>query len=233
MAKTLIGNVKGKDGRGISKIEKTATTGTVDTYTITYTDSTQSTYEVRNSDDIAIQRQIVPSAAVESSTTASQVYSAGDYVVVGGVLRKVTASITKGSTISDSNSTATTVTGELATVKILATGTTAILGASYKVTATAYGKTVCIEATATAGNLSSSEKQLTQSDIVITIPDGYRPSVPTSSSYMAMCPVCDMAFGKSLGFCIYADGTVSLFCSSSGAMREYGADSFCITYIVR
>lgn len=114
MAKTLIGNVKGKDGRGISKIEKTATTGVVDTYTITYTDSTQSTYEVRNSDDIAIQRQIVPSAAVESSSTASQAYAAGDYVVVDGVLRRVTASIAKGSTISDSNSTATTVTGELA-----------------------------------------------------------------------------------------------------------------------
>lgn len=114
MAKTLIGNIKGKDGRGISKIEKTATTGVVDTYTITYTDGTQSTYEVRNSDDIAIQRQIVPSAAVESSATASQSYSAGDYVVADGVLRRVTASIARGSTISDSNSTATTVTGELA-----------------------------------------------------------------------------------------------------------------------
>lgn len=114
MAKTLIGNVKGKDGRGISKIEKTATTGVVDTYTITYTDGTQSTYELRNSDSIAIQRQIVPSAAIESSTTATQPYAAGDYVVVDGVLRKVTASIARGSTISDSNSTATTVTGELA-----------------------------------------------------------------------------------------------------------------------
>lgn len=114
MAKTLIGNVKGKDGRGISKIEKTATTGVVDTYTITYTDSTKSTYEVRNADDIALQRQIVPSAAVESSATASQSYSAGDYVVVDGVLRRVTAAISKGSTISDSNSKATTVTGELA-----------------------------------------------------------------------------------------------------------------------
>lgn len=116
MAKTLIGNIKGKDGRGISKIEKTATTGTIDTYTITYTDGTQSTYELRNPDDIAIQRQIVPSAAIESSTTASQAYSAGNHVVVNGVLRKVTASIAKGSTISDSNSTATTVTGELATI---------------------------------------------------------------------------------------------------------------------
>ena len=114
MAKTLIGNVKGKDGRGISKIEKTATTGVVDTYTITFTDSTKMTYDLRNSDDVAIQRQIVPSAAVESSATASQAYAAGDYVVVGGVLRKVTASIAKGNTISDSNSTVTTVSGGLA-----------------------------------------------------------------------------------------------------------------------
>lgn len=114
MAKTLIGNVKGKDGRGISKIEKTATTGVVDTYTITYTDGTESTYELKNSDDIAIQRQIVPSAAIESSATASQAYAAGDYVVVDGILRKVKSAIAKGNTISDSNSTATTVTGEFA-----------------------------------------------------------------------------------------------------------------------
>lgn len=114
MAKTLIGNVKGRDGRGISKIEKTSTTGVVDTYTITFTDGTKSTYELRNSDDIAIQRQIVPSAAVESSATASQAYAKGNYVVVNGILRKVTSAIAKGNTISDSNSTATTVTGELA-----------------------------------------------------------------------------------------------------------------------
>ena len=117
MAKTLIGNVKGKDGRGITKIEKTATTGAIDTYTITYTDGTTSTYKLQNSDDIAIQRQIVPSAAVESSTTASQAYAAGNYVVVGGVLRRVTAAIAKGNTISDSNSTATTVTVDLANAK--------------------------------------------------------------------------------------------------------------------
>lgn len=114
MAKTLIGNVKGKDGRGISKIEKTATTGVVDTYTITYTDGTRSTYEVKNSDGVSVQRQIVPSAAVESSSTASQAYAAGDYVAVGGVLRKVKSAIAKGNAISDSNSTATTVTGEFA-----------------------------------------------------------------------------------------------------------------------
>ena len=114
MAKTLIGNIKGKDGRGIASISKTGTNGAVDTYTITYTDDTTSTFTINNSDSISLQRQIVPSAAVESSATASQAYAAGDYVVVSGVLRKVTAAIAKGDTIGDSNSSATTVSGELA-----------------------------------------------------------------------------------------------------------------------
>lgn len=118
MAKTLIGNVKGEDGRGIAKIEKTASTGAVDTYTITYTDDTTSTYEVKNSDEIMLQRQIVPSASVEASNIASQPYKAGQYVVVAGVLRKVTSAIAKGNTISDSNSTATTVGVELGRFKV-------------------------------------------------------------------------------------------------------------------
>lgn len=117
MAKTLIGNVKGKDGRGIASIDKTGTTGSVDTYTIHYTDGTTSTYTVNNSDSVSLQRQIVPSAAVESSSTASQAYEAGDYVVVNGVLRKVKSAIAKGNAISDSNSTAVTVSGELATLE--------------------------------------------------------------------------------------------------------------------
>ena len=95
MAKTLIGNIKGKDGRGIASISKTGTTGSVDTYTITYTDGTTSTYTVNNSDSVSLQRQIVPSASVESSATASQAYAAGDYVVVNGVLRKVKSAIAK------------------------------------------------------------------------------------------------------------------------------------------
>ena len=114
MAKTLIGNVKGKNGRGIVSIKKTGTNGSVDTYTITYTDDTTSTFTINNSGSISLQRQIVPSAAVESSTTASQAYAAGDYVVVNGVLRKVKSAIASGGAISDYNSTATTVTGELA-----------------------------------------------------------------------------------------------------------------------
>lgn len=116
MAKIIIGNVKGKDGRGISKITKTASTGIADTYTITYTDSTTSTFTIDHPDGVSLQRQIVPSAAVESSSTASKAYAAGDYVVVNGLLRKVKSAIAKGNAISDSNSTAATVTGELATI---------------------------------------------------------------------------------------------------------------------
>lgn len=128
MAKTLIGNIKGKNGRGITSIKKTGTTGSVDTYTITYTDSTTSTFTINNSDSVSLQRQIVPSAAVESSATASQAYAAGDYVVVGGVLRKVKSSIAKGSAIGDSNSTATTVTREIKDVQDSVSHTKIIAG---------------------------------------------------------------------------------------------------------
>lgn len=46
-----LGKVVGADGRGIEKIEKTATNGLVDTYTITYTDKTVSMYDVINGKD--------------------------------------------------------------------------------------------------------------------------------------------------------------------------------------
>lgn len=43
--------VQGADGRGITSITKTGTNGLVDTYTITYTDATTSTFEVTNGKD--------------------------------------------------------------------------------------------------------------------------------------------------------------------------------------
>lgn len=42
------GFIAGADGRGIASIIKTGTSGLVDTYTITYTDNTTSTFEVTN-----------------------------------------------------------------------------------------------------------------------------------------------------------------------------------------
>ena len=43
-----LGKVKGEDGVGIASIEKTSTNGLVDTYTITYTDGTTTTFTVTN-----------------------------------------------------------------------------------------------------------------------------------------------------------------------------------------
>ena len=46
-----LGHVIGANGVGITSIEKTSTSGLVDTYTITYTDGTTSTYTVTNGKD--------------------------------------------------------------------------------------------------------------------------------------------------------------------------------------
>lgn len=176
MAKTLIGNIKGKNGRGITSIKKTDTTGSVDTYTITYTDSTTSTFTINNADSTVLQRQIVPSAAVESSATASQAYAAGDYVVVNGILRKVKSAIAKGNAISDSNSTATTVTGELRDSVspksfkgevVFASGESA--ANSYFVV---YGKMVFI-------SYQGSIKAHNLGDVLFTIPSKYAPKGQT------------------------------------------------------
>lgn len=43
--------LRGEDGKGITSISKTGTSGLVDTYTITYTDGTTSTYTVTNGAD--------------------------------------------------------------------------------------------------------------------------------------------------------------------------------------
>ena len=174
MAKIIIGNVKGKDGRGITKIINTASTDTVDTYTITYTDNTTSTFTINKSSNISLQRQIVPSAAVESSTTASQAYTAGGYVVVGGVLRKVKSAIAKGNAISDSNSTATTVTGELTTIGNSVSGETNfqfLYGNGFSDDFVAYRKKGFM-----AEMLWNFGQETTDLWVAGTLPDGFRPA---------------------------------------------------------
>lgn len=201
MAKIIIGNVKGKDGRGIKSIIKTASTDSVDTYTITYTDNTTSTFTVNNSNSVSLQRQIVPSAAVESSTTASQAYTAGNYVVVGGVLRKVKSAIAKGNTISNSNSTATTVTGEFANFARIETKdsvhklTTDDLYCSYvKRNGIVYLSISCVQGH--TGNLSA---------ISTKIPVGYRPI----SGYIPYFPIGHESNNGKAGVCkILQDGTI-------------------------
>lgn len=112
----------GATGNGIASIAKSGTAGLVDTYTITYTNGQTSTFTVTNgqtptvdsamSDSSAnpVENRVIDAqlktkanqaqmATVEASTTASKAYSANEYLVLGGVLYKVTANIAQGATI--------------------------------------------------------------------------------------------------------------------------------------
>lgn len=112
----------GATGNGIASITKTGTAGLVDTYTITYTNGQTSTFTVTNgqtptvdsamSDSSAnpVENRVIDAqlktktnqaqlATVEASTTASKAYNANEYLVLGGVLYKVTANIAQGGTI--------------------------------------------------------------------------------------------------------------------------------------
>lgn len=64
-------------------------------------------------EDKANVSAIVRKELVESTATASQAYSDGDFLVVNGLLRRATAAIAKGEPISEGNSTDTTVAAEL------------------------------------------------------------------------------------------------------------------------
>lgn len=112
----------GATGNGISSITKTGTVGLVDTYTIAFTDGTSTTFTVTNGQDgssnvqwgditgsIANQTDLNNAlnakanasnlATIESSTTASQAYSAGDHLVLNGQLYEVTADVDSGETL--------------------------------------------------------------------------------------------------------------------------------------
>lgn len=54
--------VDGTNGRGITNIQKTSTSGLVDTYTISYTDNTNSTFEVTNGQDGEVTQEYVDNA---------------------------------------------------------------------------------------------------------------------------------------------------------------------------
>lgn len=64
--KTML--VKGMNGEGIESIEKTATEGFIDTYTITYTDGTKTTFDVTNG-NWGIWTSAVTAAASATSVT--------------------------------------------------------------------------------------------------------------------------------------------------------------------
>lgn len=113
----------GATGNGIASITKTGTVGLVDTYTIAFTDGTSTTFTVTNGQDgssnvqwgdvtgtlanqtdlsnaLAAKANNSNIATIEAGTTATQTYSAGDNVLVGGQLYKVTDDIAVGETFT-------------------------------------------------------------------------------------------------------------------------------------
>ena len=71
----------GNDGRGIQSIEKTDTNGLIDTYTITYTDGTTSTFIVVNGQDGPRGAQGIPGD--DGYTPVVSIGSSGNWVVDG------------------------------------------------------------------------------------------------------------------------------------------------------
>lgn len=63
---------KGDDGNGIANIAKTSTSGLVDTYTITYTDGSTSTFEVTNGKDGAPGAQGVGVRSITQTSTSTE-----------------------------------------------------------------------------------------------------------------------------------------------------------------
>lgn len=76
--------VQGDTGNGIASIAKTGTSGLVDTYTITFTDGTTTTFTVTNGADGDITN-------VAQAFDATKAYSVGDMVLYQGTLYAFTA----------------------------------------------------------------------------------------------------------------------------------------------
>lgn len=79
---------KGDDGNGIANIAKTSTSGLVDSYTITYTDGSTSTFEVTNGKDGAPGAQGVGVSSITQTSTSAE----------SGGVNVITCTLTDGTT---------------------------------------------------------------------------------------------------------------------------------------
>lgn len=80
--KTLV--LKGKDGAGVRSVEKTGTSGTVDTYTITFTDGNTATFTVTNGSSIDTIALTDTSGLVDTYTITLTDGSTSTFTVTNG-----------------------------------------------------------------------------------------------------------------------------------------------------
>jgi len=85
MVKYELGYVKGADGNGIVSVVKTATAGLVDTYTITFSDGSTTTFQVRNGEDGSSQ-------TIDSSLSTTSVNAVQNKVITGALNGKASSS---------------------------------------------------------------------------------------------------------------------------------------------
>lgn len=74
----------GADGVGIDSIEKTGTSGIVDTYTITYTDGRKTTFEITNGNGIVNIEKTATSGLADTYTITFEDGTTYDYTVING-----------------------------------------------------------------------------------------------------------------------------------------------------
>lgn len=74
----------GADGSGIDSIEKTGTSGIVDTYTITYTDGRKTTFEITNGNGIVNIEKTATSGLADTYTITYEDGTIYDYTVTNG-----------------------------------------------------------------------------------------------------------------------------------------------------
>lgn len=83
--------VKGIDGEGIESIEKTGTSGLVDTYTITYTDGEKTTFTVTNGKAISTIEKTSTVGAVDTYTITYNDGSTDTFEVTNGTVASAIA----------------------------------------------------------------------------------------------------------------------------------------------
>lgn len=83
--------VKGIDGEGIESIEKTGTSGLVDTYTITYTDGAKTTFTVTNGKSISSIEKTSTTGTVDTYTITYNDGSTSTFEVTNGTVASAIA----------------------------------------------------------------------------------------------------------------------------------------------
>lgn len=88
--------LKGESGNSIASIDKTGSDEEKDTYTITLTDGSTTTFTVEKGDDLNVLN-----LAPEENATASKAYAVGEHLVYNGIYYEVTTEIAHGDTLEE------------------------------------------------------------------------------------------------------------------------------------